>query len=458
MKLPFSSSTDDTGTPNVLGHRQSGAKAAICFIHGFGGDLQKTWGRFPDILLKEPKLQEWDLLSMGYSTGLSFDIAGVWKAAPPLDKLAGLLSTVSSMGDLADYKSIAFVAHSMGGLIVQRALVDDRALAKRVGHVVLFGTPSGGLKKASLFSRWKRQIRDMSAGSPFITDLRKRWRESFGDDPPFRFLAVAGSEDEFVPAGSALEAFPNSQRAIVFGDHLSIVKPTDADSLSAQVVVSHLVGAAAPAGPWNSALVAVEMREFQQAVDELEGHKDELDEKHLVYLALAYEELGRTDDAIELLQGAGDTDAMGVLAGRHKRLWKAEGRKSDGDKALELYHQAYRLSIDRGDVSQAFYHAINIAYLELEYHDDESAARSFASLALHYAQSAPQDKWSLATQAEAHLLQGEDEAALVRYQQALARSPSPREISSMHAQATRIAELLNRKDVVERLDGIFRPS
>lgn len=458
MKLPFSSSTDGPDPPNVLGHRQSGAKAAICFIHGFGGDLQKTWGRFPDILLKEPKLQEWDLLSMGYSTGLSFDITGVWKAAPPIDKLAGLLRTVSSMGDLADYKSIAFVAHSMGGLIVQRALIDDRTLAQRVGHVVLFGTPSGGLKKASLFRRWKKQIRDMRVASPFIKDLRERWQENFGNDPPFHLLAVAGSEDEFVPARSSLEEFPESQRAIVFGDHVSIVKPTDANSLSVKVVVAHLVGDAAPAGPWNSALVAVEMRKFQQAVDQLEGHKDELDEKHLVYLALAYEELDRTDDAIELLQGAGDTDAMGVLAGRHKRLWKAGGKKSDGNKALELYQEAYRLSVDRGDISQAFYHAINIAYLELEYHDDESVARSFASLALHYAMSAPQDKWSLATQAEAHLLQGEYEAALLRYRQALAHSPSPREISSMHAQATRIAQLLNRKDVVERLDRIFRPS
>ncbi|MCP4203911.1 MAG: tetratricopeptide repeat protein [bacterium] len=457
MKLPFSSSPDGAEAPNVLAHRQSGAKAAICFIHGFGGDIQRTWGRFPDILLDEPKLQAWDLLSMGYSTGLSFDITGVWKAAAPLDKLAGLLRTVSSMGGLEEYESIAFVAHSMGGLSVQRALVDDHDLAERVGHVVLFGTPSGGLRKASFFRRWMRQIRDMSVDSPFITDLRKRWLNTFGNDPPFRFLAVAGSEDEFVPANSALEAFPESQRAIVFGDHLSIVKPTDAGSLCVQVVVNHLVDDAAAAGPWNSARVAVEMRDFRKAVDELEGHKDELDDKHLVYLALAYDELGRRDDAIELLQNAGSTDAMGVLAGRHKRLWKAGGRKSDGDKALELYREAYRLSVDR-DVSQAFYHAINVAYMELEYRRDESAAQSYASLALYHATSAPQDKWSLATQGEAHLLQGEDEAALVRYRQALAQSPTPREMSSMHTQATRVAELLNRKDVVERLDRLFRPS
>lgn len=457
MKILSFGGSDGAEPPDVLAHRSTGAKAAICLIHGFGGDLQKTWGTFPQILLDEKQLAAWDVYSMGYSTGLSFDVVGIWKAAPPLDKLAGLLRTVAAMGDLSGYKSLAFVAHSMGGLIVQRALVEDPELTGRTGHVVLFGTPSGGLKKASVFRGWKRQIRDMGEGSPFITDLRKRWETVFGGGTPFELLAVAGSKDEFVPAESALEPFPEQQRAIVFGNHVEIVKPSGPESLSAQVLVKKLVGEAAPGGPWNSARVAVEMRDFQRAIAELEGHRDELDEKHLVYLALAYEAVGRQEDAVALLEGQEGTDAMGVLAGRHKRMWRAAGRKEDAERALELYQRGYQISVERDNPQQAFYHAINIAYMELEYGENESAAQKYASLALHYATSAPrQDKWSFATQGEAYLLIGKDDIALVRYKQALGQAPTPREMASMFGQAQRIAHRLGRTEFLERLEPMFR--
>lgn len=447
--------------PKVFRHRFEGKDVAVLFIHGFMGDVHKTWGDFPALLEADPKLSEWDILSLGYSSSLWFDVTGLWSASPSIEKLAYLLDTVSNFGDLEDYESIAIVAHSMGGLVVQKALVSNDELAKRVSHLILFGTPSGGLVKASLFKRWKRQIRDMAADGGFIKELRHSWRSRFGDDPPFRFLAVAGSRDEFVPSRSSLEPFAPEHRAVVYGDHLEMVKPDGPDDLSVQVVVSHLVGDAAAGGPWNSARVAVEMRDFKSAIDTLWPHRAELDEPNRVYLALALEAEDRMGDAIQLLEEADDgahTDAMGVLAGRYKRRWLAEGREADAKKAVHLYNRGLEISQEREDHVQAFYHAINLAFMGLAHRRDESYAQSLARLALHEAMStAKPDKWSLATEGEAYLMLEQDETALVRYRQALSESPTPREVESMYMQAMRVTDLLGRDSTGERLERLFRP-
>ncbi|MDQ2899026.1 MAG: hypothetical protein M3Y07_04400, partial [Acidobacteriota bacterium] len=58
-------------------------------------------------------------------------------------------------------RRLALVAHSMGGRVVQRALVRYSNFRARTGYVFLFGTPSAGLHKAALLSFWKRQIRNI---------------------------------------------------------------------------------------------------------------------------------------------------------------------------------------------------------------------------------------------------------------------------------------------------------
>ena len=211
--------------PQRVEHRRTGGPAAIVLVHGFGGNATATWGRFPDLLKEEPRLQNWDVFSIGYSTSLAFDIAGVWSADPEIITLGGLIDTVTGVHPLDHYRSLAIFAHSMGGLLVQRALLSNPPLRGRVSHLLLFGTPSAGLDKASPFHFWKRQVRDMGRDSPFIRRLRQEWSTLFGDRPPFSFLSIAGDRDEFVPRISSLDPFGEACRRVVYGNHLDIVKP-----------------------------------------------------------------------------------------------------------------------------------------------------------------------------------------------------------------------------------------
>jgi len=443
----------------LLPHRtRPGVQAAMVFIHGFGGDAAKTWGQFPTLVSQVGALEQWDIYSLGYSTGLAPDIRGVWAADPSIATLAKYLGTRVAVDPLKPYQTLALIAHSMGGLVVQRALVSDQDLVARTSHVFLFGTPSAGLKKAGPFSFFKRQVRDMGARSTFIKDLRSRWDQRFGAQRSFKFWAVAGDRDVFVPPESSLAPFPEQQQQIVLGNHLEIVKPENLESMSVQVVAGFIVGAAAPAGPWNAARVAVEMGQFQRAIGLLRPHAAELDETHIVELALALDSTGQREEAIRILKEhpQAGTDARGVLAGRLKRRWLAEGRQGDAESALATYREAYAASAANHE--QAYYHGINVAFMELAHAKDERAAAKTAKEVLAHCSKAKRNYWCVATEGEARLYLGEVEDAMKAYGEAVALrpSPTPRQLESTYTQASWVLGLLGDEDAQVDLDKVFR--
>ena len=446
-------------SPELVEHRRSrSSPVAMLFVHGFSGDPTKTWGNFPSLLMGEKRLNGWDVYSLGYHTGLSLDIVGIWRANPGLTLLAGLLKTRAALEPLKQYQSLGLIAHSMGGLVVQRAILDDTELRKRVGYVLLFGTPSAGLRKASWFKFWKPQLKDMSDDGEFVKDLRARWAQTIGDRPTFKLCATAGDEDQFVPPESSIQPFAAGWTRVVRGDHLSIVKPAVDTDPSVQIVIETLAGNAPPFGPGDSARVAVEMREFQQAIETLEDHPESLDEGGLVQLALALESVGRQDDAIKVLQKVRPdfTDAMGVLAGRLKRRWLVGRRVEDAEKACELYQRGFDLTDKSDRHDQAFYHGINVAFMQLAYRNQQAAAQDMAKRVLDHCKAASVDKWRRATEGEAHLLLGEIEAAMEGYQAAVNCNPSPRQLDSMYQQAVRVASLVGDEAAADRIEVIFR--
>src|SRR5260370_13000457 len=420
--------------PEVIKHRMRNQDAAVILIHGFTGSNTETWGSFPELLIQNPALDAWDVVSLGYSTRLAPDLSGVWSADAPIDRLATLLRTTINFG-LPPYKTLAILAHSMGRLLLQTALVDDFSFAEKVSHVFLFGTPSNGLAKASPIGFFKRQLRDMKQGGVFVTDLRSKWEEAFNAGLPFTFWTVAGERDEFVPSSSSLAVFPANSRAVIPGNHIEIVKPHNQDHLGLQLVKKTIVKDAAPAGPWNSAKVAVESRDFRKAILLLEPHASALDEAGLVELALAYDGVGRAGDSITLLEAHGRdrTDAMGTLAGRLKRRWMLERRTEDYNRALKLYSDALQLALNAAKPDQIYYHAINVAFLKLAA-GDRSQALEAAQRALDYAQHGDLIQWRLATRGEGFLMLGNVAGGIKSYRQALAATSVVRAIESMTKQ------------------------
>ena len=409
--------------------RNEGRDRAVVFIHGFTGLRDDTWDRFPALLGMQ--LPGCDIFTLGYATTFLPDVVGIWSADPDLPIVAKMFWTELNIEPLANYPSLTLIAHSMGGLVVERALADGGPLIDRVRHVVLFGTPSAGLRKASWLQFWKRQLRNMARDSDFIVTLRQDWVHRFSPKPPFDLMVVAGASDQFVTPDSSLEPFATEFQRVVPGNHLDIVKPADPASPSLRLVVSALSDMAkAPPETMTPLALAAERptANAEQLVRNLEQARAQpgglapapMTELEVVQSALALERAGDRARAVELLERyqALGTDVQGTLAGRVKRIWFETEDPRDAQRSLDLYAHALeqataQLAAAADDTQrtkarrQIFYRAINVAFLELVYRNQPAKALAFAQQAAGAALSVPEDVWSVSTLAEVQLYRGQ---------------------------------------------------
>ena len=470
--------------------RKSANEQALVFVHGFSGDAHLTFGLLPAFIAGDAALAAWDIHCFGYPTSLAPDITGIWSADPDLTTLADFLRGHIDDGRFGSYQRLALIAHSMGGLIVQRALVDakpDDRVSQVVSHVLLFGTPSNGLRKAGLGAFLKRQAKDMAADGAFVTFVRAEWNKRFQQSRPFFFRAVAGLRDDFVPRTSSVDVFPDEQRAFVDGNHLDIVKPRSTDddafkrirdALLPPPTVQRLV---TRGGRTESAEAKAPVRSPQALViDRLWNDRATVNTADTVALALALELANRQDDAIALLESrhTGNAELSGVLAGRFKRRWMADADAypDDGTRAHALYEYGCNLATEAGDHAQAYYNGINHAFMRLALALGASAVpatdaavqaaraatrdiamRALAQVRLAEIASPEADHWRLATEGEALLYTGNPTGAIECYTRAVAASPDVRSTNAMLQQAVWTTRLLADDATETALRALFAP-
>jgi pimeloyl-ACP methyl ester carboxylesterase len=434
---------------------------AIIFVHGFTGDGLRTWTDLAGQIAKRPDLAPWDCWTMTYATSWLPDIAGIWAADADLSILALHLTTHVKRGALSRYQSLVVIAHSMGGLVVQKALVDESAFAARTSAVILFGTPSGGLVKARSIRFWKRQLADMAKTGPFIAGLRAAWQERFAKGAPFTFLAVAGERDQFVPPESSIGPFPADQQAVVSGNHVTMLAPVGGDP-EVSALIAGRIAAGNPGSKLGDPLArAIERGDFRKIVEDLYEDRQNLDRKAAVRLAIALDALGRRDDAYKMLAERGDldSDALGTIAGRLKRRWLLSRRREDAEAALANYAKGYELAVAANDSTQIYYHGVNLAFLEFVFRGDRPAARQKAKTVLEICANLEAkgegDEWLPATEGEANLVLGEEAAALAAYRRFVGAGNDPWKVSSTYLNARTIAAEYGRRDLARKLGEVF---
>jgi hypothetical protein len=272
---------------------------------------------------------------------------------------------------------------------------------------------------------------------------------------------IAGDMDEFVPASSSLAPFPYCVQAVVPGNHLQIVKPTRPDHQSVLLVVNALTGSGKVRPIVDGARLALERGDFYSVIEVLLPLAAELDKSALASLALALEGVERGSDALAILESHSSldsTEALGVLAGRLKRRWLTERRARDLDHAKELYQCGLNQAEVANDHDQAFYHAINIAFLYLMESPTGSIPDKVGQMAnrsLEHIKEARNTNWSFATQGEALLMLGDLEGAQHAYAIAIMMTTSPREIDSIYSQAVRVAVKIFGQEGADRIEQLF---
>ena len=456
---------DKSHKPEVITafRKREDARAAMLFVHGFVGEGASSFGEMPQFLMQDARFEEWDLFPFGFSEYVAPHLGkSIWADADDIEKLADYLATCLKFR-FRQYGKIAILAHGTGGLVVQKALIDLKEnRLKDISHVLLFGTPSAGLKSGFLDRIFNKKYRDLDASGEFITGLRADWSRRF-EEYPFDFKVIAAVNDEYVTNESVFGPFPEENTLMIQGSHFSMIKPKSQDDEVMSLVTS-LFTADATSDQTDAIDKNLVTGEFQAVVEKFEPKAQELDKRGLEQLVYALEELGRTDDAISILSkhplSQADSDVMGVLGGRFKRKYLKEFKTADGEAATKYYKKALELAEANQDCRQIYYHAINLAFLSLIVNDDHTKMTDYARKALKSCDEDHFDSlWKLATLGEAHIYLGNFEESRSFYEKAVVLA-GPREKHSIYTNAyaayTQLMETNNPKDpFIQFLDTNF---
>jgi pimeloyl-ACP methyl ester carboxylesterase len=449
MKLGKKAAVDfkDSASGKKLGtiinyRKEEGNNNILLFVHGFSGNSSETFGVTPDMLVADGIFNGWDIFSIGYSSDIFPSIGkGLWSVNPDITKVSAYLKSLLT-NQFNDYDRVAFVGHSMGGLAVQRAILElDAKVEQKISHVIFFGTPSAGLRKAFWARFWNTQLHDLSDQSDFIKKLRKDWQDKYATSTPFTFKTIAGTKDEFVPVESSLNPFPESCRGIIEGNHINMIKPKDVNDHEHQsftLILKTLTDQQANYLLGDPGEINVLLGKYQAIINNYLPNAASLAIKPLIDLVFALECRGRKQDALQVLQNhplaSNNSDLLGIIGGRYKRSFLLSGLQEGLDMALKYYTDALSIAKNKNDASQIFYHAINLAFLKIAGEDNKTDMKTYAQLALDSCDMNTHDKWELATIAEANLYLGKLDVAENYYRKAAAGS-NARDKSSMYSNA-----------------------
>jgi pimeloyl-ACP methyl ester carboxylesterase len=228
--------------------QQSGALPAsrarvIVFVHGLHGSHESfraaNGAYWPDMVRTDPRFAYSDVDVPEYPSPAS---NGKMSSV----QLADILYNRLKKDGVWDHREVVFLAHSLGGILVEEMLLRHPADAARVRFIVSYGTPHEGSTVARFASIYDRDplLNDLSDASDntFLTHLEESWRGHDSVNGIHRFCAYE-SEDTTPEDGIVRYLKPHARVVSYFSatygcdvttppqeiraDHLHMVRPLD---------------------------------------------------------------------------------------------------------------------------------------------------------------------------------------------------------------------------------------
>ena len=215
----------------------------IVFVHGLHGS-RDSWraangAYWPDLVKTDPHFAYSDVVVAEYPSPSS---NGKMSSA----QLAEALWTRLHQEHVWDHREIVFVAHSLGGILVEEMLLRHPADAGHVRFVVSYGTPHEGSTVARVASLYDKDplLNDLSdaADNTFLTHLEDQWRSSPSVNRIHRFCAYE-AQDTIADDGFIRYLKPHTRVVSYFSatygcdvttppqeipaDHIRMIKPAD---------------------------------------------------------------------------------------------------------------------------------------------------------------------------------------------------------------------------------------
>lgn len=162
----------------------------IVFVHGLHGDRNSfraaNGAYWPDLVRTDPHFAYSDVAVAEYPTPDS-------NGKSSSTQLADLLYTRLQQQHVWDHREVVFLAHSLGGILVEEMLLKHPAEAAKVRFIVSFGTPHEGSTVARIASIYDKDplLNDLSDAedNSFLTTLEQNWRSNSSVNSIHRFCA-----------------------------------------------------------------------------------------------------------------------------------------------------------------------------------------------------------------------------------------------------------------------------
>ncbi|KAL8709982.1 MAG: hypothetical protein Q9225_007374 [Loekoesia sp. 1 TL-2023] len=251
--------------PLVLWPGKDPITADIVFVHGLNGDREETWTHsstvWPQDLLPQD-LPHARIITWGYNVNVA-PIYGLSSQNSLHGHVRNLLLHIERLREKDEERRrpVVFVGHSLGGLVIKRAIIrahellrsgtdpERGAIYEQTAGVIFLGTPHRGsshVPYANLVANIvgtvkhvnKKIIKDLEQGSATLESLC----ESFSSVSQ-RFHVMCFYEELptslglIVPQYSAVIDGPNVDSASIEGDHSSMCKFPDEKNDGYQKVV-----------------------------------------------------------------------------------------------------------------------------------------------------------------------------------------------------------------------------
>lgn len=234
----------------------------VVFVHGLGGDLNKTWGKFPELIDSDSDLG-CRSVTYGYD---AFYWPFIGSSASLHNIAEGLESEIRL--NCEEDEELILVGHSLGGLVIKKFLANQIINKNKhnfnIKKVCFYAVPheGSGLSEIRKLIGWRnQQLKVLAKDSKYIEEFNDIW-DALGAKDKFEFLSVIGSKDSIVTSSSSKSLFRGSD-IITLNEkgHINIVKPKDSNDssykalkkfiLSKESIIKYTNNAAIPYEKWR---------------------------------------------------------------------------------------------------------------------------------------------------------------------------------------------------------------
>jgi pimeloyl-ACP methyl ester carboxylesterase len=226
-------------------HAPPASHKLIVFVHGFTGDPLATWtnesgASWADLIKQDEQLRDFTVWVHHYDTPFLERTLTIEETG------TRFLRQLKDEGVFDKFQEIYFIAHSMGGLVVKRALVDlnRESQADKLGKVksaLFLSTPAQGtsLAQSAALLSLNPQLRDMEPANlnSYLQSIENQWQNLMRDRGNRSFpKSYCAYETKPTYGGivivdriSALTSCDDDMFPVPV-DHRNIAKPQDAQS------------------------------------------------------------------------------------------------------------------------------------------------------------------------------------------------------------------------------------